>query len=169
MSSENVKRLTVYGLLIALAFVFSYIESLIPFQLIVPVPGFKIGLANIVIVMALYSLGGKAAFSISIIRILLVAFTFSNLGTMMYSLAGGLLSCVVMILLKRIKVFSVVGVSVAGGVSHNIGQIIMIMIILRNTSMLYYLPILLLTGAVTGVFIGIAGALVVKRINISIK
>jgi heptaprenyl diphosphate synthase len=157
------KKIATYGLLIALAFIFSYIESLFLFQF---APGMKLGLANLVVVTALYSMGSKEAFSLSIIRIILVGFTFGNLFSLLYSLAGGLLSCILMILFKKSKKFSVVGVSIIGGVSHNVGQIIVAIFVFENLNLAFYLPILLISGTVTGTLIGILGALIAKRIVI---
>jgi heptaprenyl diphosphate synthase len=146
---------------VALAFVFSYIEVLIPFSA-VGVPGFKLGLANIVVLTALYAMGAKEAFVISCIRIVLVGFTFGNMFSILYSLAGGLLSWLVMCLCKKIKSLSIVGVSIAGGISHNVGQIIMAAIVLQTKSVGYYLPVLLITGTVTGLLIGLLGGWILK-------
>jgi heptaprenyl diphosphate synthase len=158
------KRMTRFGLLIALAFIFSYIETLFPF--VFPVPGMKIGLANIVVVTALYELGGRDAFLLSLVRILLVSLTFGGgFSPMMYSLGGGILSAGVMILLQKTGKFSAIGVSVAGGVCHNIGQICVAALILGTAELIYYLPWLMIGGAVTGVLIGIAGAEAVKRVH----
>jgi len=156
------KKTALYGLLVALAFILSYIETLIPFPVM---PGIKIGLANLVVITALYGMGSKEAFVLSLIRIILVGFTFGNLSTMLYSLAGGLLSWLVMVLSKKRKWFSMVGVSVLGGVSHNIGQIIVAILTVNNVYIITYLPILLITGVVTGAFIGLLAALILKRIK----
>lgn len=157
----DTKRLTRFGLLIALAFILSYVESLFP---ILPVAGMKVGLANLVVIAALYELGSRDAFVLSMVRILLVSMTFSNFSAMLYSLGGGILSFLVMVLLKRCGKFSIVGVSVAGGVSHNIGQIAVAALIL-DQSMLVNLPWLMIGGAVAGIAIGIAGAEITKRLH----
>ncbi|NLK29279.1 MAG: Gx transporter family protein [Clostridiales bacterium] len=157
------KKMATYGLLIALAFILSYIESLFPFPF--PVPGMKLGLANLVVITALYGMGYKEAFVLSLIRIILVGFTFGNLSTMVYSLAGGILSFLVMLLTKKSKWFSMVGVSIAGGVFHNIGQIIIAILTVYNYYIITYLPFLLITGVVTGALIGILGSLILKRIQ----
>ncbi|HBY71173.1 MAG TPA: heptaprenyl diphosphate synthase [Lachnospiraceae bacterium] len=156
------KKTAMYGLLVALAFILSYIESLIPFPFI---PGIKLGLANLVVIVALYGMGWKEAFVLSLIRIILVGFTFGNLSTMLYSLAGGLLSWLMMVLAKKSKWFSMVGVSIIGGISHNIGQIIVAILTVSNVYLVTYLPVLLITGAITGALIGFLGALIVKRIK----
>ena len=156
------KKTALYGLLVALAFILSYIETLIPFPVM---PGIKIGLANLVVITALYGMGYKESFVLSLIRIILVGFTFGNLSTMVYSLAGGLLSWFMMVLAKKSKCFSMVGVSVLGGVSHNIGQIIIAILTVSNVYIITYLPILLITGVVSGACIGLLAALIVKRIK----
>lgn len=156
------KKTALYGLLVALAFILSYIETLIPFPVM---PGIKIGLANLVVITALYGMGYKESFVLSLIRIILVGFTFGNLSTMVYSLAGGLLSWFMMVLAKKSKWFSMVGVSVLGGVSHNIGQIIIAILTVSNVYIITYLPILLITGVVSGACIGLLAALIVKRIK----
>lgn len=156
MKNSIAKKTALYGMLVALAFVFSYIEVLIPFSF--GIPGIKLGLANIVVIIALYTMGAKDAFVISCVRIVLVGFTFGNMFSILYSLAGGLLSWMVMSLCKKVKSFSVVGVSVAGGITHNIGQIAMAALVLKTISIGYYLPILLIAGTITGFLIGILGA-----------
>lgn len=157
------KRLTGSGIFIALAMIFSYIENLIPFNF--GIPGVKLGLANLVVVTALYLLKPRQALMVSLLRILLVAFTFGNLAAGIYSMAGGVLSFAVMYLLYRIKGFSVIGVSVAGGVMHNVGQIIIAALTVSNLNLLFYLPVLLIAGAITGCLIGVAAAMIIPRIK----
>ena len=159
----NTKKIAYLGLLIALAFVFSYIEFLIPVN--IGVPGAKLGLANLVIIVALFTLKEKDAFVLSMIRIVLVGFTFANLASMLYSLAGGILSFIAMVIAKKTKKLSITGVSVLGGVFHNIGQIIMAICVVKTASLIYYLPVLLVSGIVAGVAIGILGGMVTKRIK----
>ncbi|NLP35158.1 MAG: Gx transporter family protein [Clostridiales bacterium] len=156
------KKTALYGLLVALAFILSYIETLIPFSIL---PGIKLGLANLVVMTALYGMGSKEAFVLSFIRIILVGFTFGNLSTMLYSLAGGMLSWLIMVLAKKSKWFSMVGVSILGGVFHNIGQIIVAILTVSNVYIITYLPLLLITGVITGALIGFLGSLIVKRIQ----
>lgn len=156
-------KISTYGLLIALAFILSYIEALFPPP--VPIPGIKLGLANLMVLAGLYTMGVKEAFVLSLIRIILVGLTFGNMSTMLFSLAGGILSWLVMSLLKQVKSFSLVGVSVAGAVSHNIGQIITAIFVTENINIIYYLPFLLLSGLITGAVIGIIGAMIIKRIK----
>ncbi len=160
MKNSKAKKVALYGMFVALAFVFSYIEVLIPFP--VGPPGVKLGLANIVVLMALYAMGGKEAFVISVIRIVLVGFTFGNMFSIFYSLAGGLLSWLIMCICKKLKAFSIIGVSIAGGISHNIGQIVVAAIVLDTKSIGYYLPVLLISGTVTGLIIGLLGVWLLK-------
>jgi len=157
------KKISTYGLLIALAFILSYIEAMFPLP--VPIPGIKLGLANLVVIVALYTMGAKEAFVLSIIRIILVGFTFGSLSTMLFSLAGGLLSWLLMSVLKYIGIFSHVGVSIVGGVSHNIGQIITSILIMENINIIYYLPFLLISGLLCGAVIGIVGGMIIQRIK----
>lgn len=159
----NTRKIAYLGLLIALAFVFSYVEFLIPVNF--GVPGAKLGLANLVIIVALYTLNERDAFLLSVIRIVLVGFTFGSMASMLYSLAGGVLSFAVMVLAKRAKLLALTGVSVLGGVFHNIGQILMAIWVLHTASLVYYLPVLLLAGSLSGIGIGVLGAMVTRRIQ----
>lgn len=163
----STKKIAYLGLLIALAFVFSYVEFLIPVN--IGIPGAKLGLANLVIIVALYTIRERDAFVLSMIRILLVGFTFGSVASMMYSFAGGLLSFVVMLIAKKMKFLSVTGVSVLGGVFHNVGQIIVAMLVLETSSLIYYLPVLMIVGTVSGIAIGVLGAIVTKRIKKNIN
>ena len=158
------RRISYVGLFTALAFVFSYVEYLLPFN--IGIPGAKVGLPNIVIVAALYCLGAGDAFSLSLIRVILVGLTFGNMSMMMYSLAGAALSFAVMFIARKMNKLSVTGVSVLGGVFHNIGQIIVAMLVLETKSLIYYLPFLMIVGTASGVVIGIVSAMVVKRIKV---
>ncbi len=157
------KKIATYGLLVALAFILSYIETLFPLP--IAIPGIKLGLANLVVITALYSMGVKEAFSMSIIRIILVGFTFGSPSTMMFSLVGGLLSWLMMTIFKKSKLFSLVGVSVIGGISHNVGQIITSIFVVENINIVYYLPFLLISGILTGTVIGVLGAMIVRRLK----
>ena len=165
-TTKSVKRMTVFGLLIALAFVLSYLETLIPLAAAsFFVPGMKIGLANIVVMVALYTLGYKDAFVLSVVRVLLVGFTFGNTVSMMYSLAGGILSYVVMAILKKMNLFSMIPVSIAGGIFHNVGQICVAMLILENAGVWFHMPVLFVSGVITGLLIGLLGGEVTRRIK----
>lgn len=161
------KKISGIGLMIALAFVLSYIESMIPIN--IGIPGIKAGFSNIVVIFAMYVYGLFTAFGIAIVRIILVGFTFGSLASLMYSFAGGMLSFFVMFILKKADIFSVNGVSVAGGVSHNTGQIIVAMLVLKTKLLIYYLPALIISGTVAGIIVGIAGGLLIKRIGFVIR
>lgn len=165
MGSRNSKarRVALYGMLTALAFILSYVESLVPVT--AGIPGVKLGLANLVVVIALYTLDLKGAFVISVVRIVLSGLTFGGLFSMLYSLAGGLLSFAVMAILSRKKVFGTVGVSVCGGVAHNIGQLLVAMAVLETESVWYYFPVLLISGSVAGVLIGLLGGWMTGRVQ----
>lgn len=156
------KRIATIGLLIALAMILSYVESLFP--VFFAVPGMKLGLTNLVVITALYLLKPSDAFLINIVRIVLVAFTFGNMFAMLYSLAGGMLSFLVMYLLKKSDRFGSVGISAAGGVAHNLGQIIVAMLVLETKELIYYFPVLCITGVAAGLVIGLIGGEVVKRL-----
>ena len=149
------------GLTIALAMIMSYIEALVPISF--AVPGIKMGLANIVIIFVLYKIGTKEAILVSLIRVILVSLLFSNVMAMAYSIAGAVLCLSVMWILKKTDKFSFVGVSIAGGIMHNVGQIIMAVILLGTEQIALYLPVLIITGTVTGVVIGIVSGLVINR------
>lgn len=152
--SGRSRKIADYGALTALAFLFAYLESLIPIP--IGIPGIKIGLANIVVVAALYHMKAGDAFIIALLRIVLSGFTFGSIYSMIYSLGGGLLSFFGMLLLKKTKKFQVTGVSLAGGVLHNLGQLAVAALVLETGSLFYYLPFLLISGAVTGSLIGLA-------------
>ena len=159
---NNTKKIAYYGLLIAVAFVLSYIESLLP--MFVAVPGVKLGLTNLVVLIALKYFGYKEAFVINMIRILLVGLTFGNGFSLIYSFAGGILSFVVMVLIKKSGKFSLSGISVAGGVSHNIAQILVAAVLLQSSALFYYLPLLLISGTAAGLVIGLISAEILKRL-----
>ncbi|MDE6910556.1 MAG: Gx transporter family protein [Lachnospiraceae bacterium] len=146
------KRVAYCAMLTALAMIFGYVEALIPFGF--GIPGIKLGIANIVIVLALYMLPAYQALLIQLARIVLVSFLFGNMAMMIYSLAGGILSFFAMLLLKKAKGFSITGVSIAGGVSHNIGQLAVAVLTVQNVRIAFYAPVLLIAGLLTGCLIG---------------
>jgi len=141
--ATNIKKLALYGMLIALAMILSYIESLIP--VLIPIPGKK----NF----------GKA------IRIFLIAFTFGNVAALMFAISGASLSLVCMLIAIKLDKFSTGGISIIGGISHNIGQILVAVIILKNALIFSYLPYLMIAGIVTGLLIGILASLIINRIK----
>lgn len=158
----NTKKIAYLGLFAALAIIFGYVETLLP--VFVGIPGIKLGLANLSVLFILYRYSYREAAVVSFVRILIIGFLFGSLFSILYSLAGAALSLTVMTLLKKKTDFSMLGISVAGGVSHNIGQLIVAMLIVENTSLIYYAPALLISGIVTGLLIGILTAEVEKRI-----
>lgn len=158
---KNTVRIAWFGVFTALALIFSYVETLIPFQ--IGIPGVKLGLANLIVVVALYKMGGKDAMLLSVTRIVLSGFIFASLFSILYSLAGGLLSLAVMVILKKRGSFSVFGVSMAGGVFHNVGQLIVAMLVVETFSVAYYVPVLLIAGVITGFIIGVVANEMLKR------
>ena len=155
-------RVAYFGVFTALALIFSYVETLIPFNF--GIPGVKLGLANLIIVIALYKLKLSDVYLLSLVRVLLNGFIFGNYFSIIYSLAGGLLSLTVMASLKKSKGFSIFGISMAGGVMHNVGQLIVAMIIVETLSVAYYVPVLLIAGLITGLVIGVASSEILKRL-----
>ena len=158
------KKIATSALMIALAMILSFVESQIP--PFFPIPGIKLGLANIAVIFALYRLSIKDAIVVSLIRVVVVSTLFGTSLTLAYSLSGAVLSLLIMVLLKKSDRFSIVGVSVAGGISHNIGQIIMAIILMHNSVISYYLPFLIISGIVTGLVIGLVSAKIVERVKI---
>ena len=161
--SNKSKTTAFIGVCTALAMVLAYIEAIIP-PLFAAVPGIKMGLPNIIIVFLLYRKGPTAAAIVSFLRIILVSMLFGNAMALIYSLAGGALSLIIMIILRRLHFLSTVGVSVAGGVAHNIGQILAAMLLLETAELGYYLVVLTVTGTISGILIGLCGALLIKRV-----
>ena len=153
------KKIATFGMLIALAMIFSYIESILPINL--GIPGIKLGLANIVTIVSLYLIGVRGAVFVSLLRIILVGLTFGNGSAMLFSLSGGICSLVCMVLVKEIKIFSVYGVRMM----HNVGQILMAMRVLDESKILSYLPVLVISGVLTGMVIGLIAGQVIDRIH----
>lgn len=145
------RNIAMAGVLVALAFILSYVETLIPMNF--GVPGIKPGLANIASMTALCVIDWRMAAAVSIVRVILSGLTFSGMSAMIYSLAGTALSLLTMIILKKTGRFSIPAVSVAGGVAHNIGQIIVACIVLGR-NVLYYLPVLIISGLAAGLLTG---------------
>lgn len=156
------KKIPLYAMLVALAMIFSYVEVLIPISF--GVPGMKLGVANLVVVVGLYLLKSREVFLISMLRIVLMGYLFGNGMSILYSLAGGILSFFLMMLFKRMK-FSMVGVSIIGGVSHNVGQLMVAALVLQNAVVFYYAPALLAAGTITGALIGILSTKIVRAVK----
>ena len=150
------------ALLTSLALIFSYVEAIIPYN--PAIPGIKLGIANVVTVIALYKFGWKDAACVSVLRIVLAGLLFNGVFGMLYSLAGALVSFVGMLLLKKSKIFSIVGVSMAGGVLHNLGQLLVAAALIEDLRIFFYFPVLLFSGIVSGIAIGIAATLILKKI-----
>ena len=159
---SNAKKITYTAVFTTLALVLSYVESLIP-PLYAAAPGVKIGLPNIIIIFILYKLSVYDALLISLLRVVLVTLLFGNVVVFFYSLAGAVLSLAVMVILKKSDFLSIVGVSIAGAVSHNLGQTIVAIILLRTKEIGYYMIPLFISGIVAGICVGIFGAILLKK------
>lgn len=164
--NKSVKYITVLGVSTAAAMVLSFVETLIPNPF--PVPGVKLGLANLVTLFLLLKVDWRSASIVAAIRVILTAILFGNFASLAYSAAGAALSMLVMILLKRAGVFSTAGISIAGAVSHNAGQILMAVILFRTGEIIWWLPALIVSGVVTGLAIGAAGAILVKKVELKL-
>ena len=162
--NQKTKRIALLGICVSLAMLLSYIEHLLP-PIWSAVPGIKIGLANIITLFLLYKLGVPEAISVASIRVALSALLFGSTVTLLYSASGALLSIVVMLLLKRMRAFSAVGVSIGGAVFHNVGQVLCAMLLLGTRELGYYAAVLTVTGTVSGIIVGISGALLLERIK----
>ena len=166
-SGKYIRQITTMGMLVALAMVLGFVETLIPINL--GIPGMKLGLANIVVVIALFLFEVKTAVVVSILRIILIAMTFGNMSMMFYSIAGASLSLLSMIAISKIKSFSLISVSIIGGIMHNVGQIICAAFVVRTNGVFTYLPVLMIAGLVSGALIGIvAGLISVRLTNVKI-
>ena len=154
-------KVAVFGVFTSLALILSYVELLIPINF--GIPGMKLGLANLLVVILLYKGCPRDALLLSVIRILLSGLVFGNMFSIFYSLGGGLLSLAVMVFLKKTGQFTVAGISIGGGASHNVGQLLVAMFVVQTYQVGYYLPVLLIAGVITGAVIGILSAEVLKR------
>ena len=153
------------GLMAALALIFSYVEAIIPYS--PTLPGIKLGIANIVTVVALYKFGVKDAIAVSVVRIVIAGLLFNGLFGMLYSLAGALLSLAGMIALKKTGLFSIVGVSMAAGVLHNMGQLIVASVLIEDLRIFFYFPALMFSGIVAGILVGIASTVIIRSVKVS--
>ncbi len=162
--NNKTKKIAILGVITSIALVLSYLESILP-PIYAAIPGIKVGLPNIVIIFILYKYGLKEAVTVSALRVFIVALLFGNVMTLAYSLAGAMLSIFAMVLLKKLDKFSAVGVSIVGGVAHNLGQILVAVALLNSTLIGYYMIVLTITGTLAGVFVGLAGSLLIKRMN----
>ncbi|MBE6566366.1 MAG: Gx transporter family protein [Ruminococcaceae bacterium] len=163
MRNKKTLQLTTMAFVIAFAMILSFVESRIP--AFVAIPGVKVGLANIAVIFTLYKLGVKEAITVSIIRVLLISMLFGSPVSLIYSISGATLSLATMILLKKLTPLTEVTISVTGGVMHNVGQIAAASFMLSTNVVIYYLPFLLVSGTIAGVVVGIASAILIKRIK----
>lgn len=151
------------ALMTSLALIFSYVEAIIPYN--PGIPGIKLGIANVVTVLALYKFGWKDAAAVSALRIVLAGLLFNGVFGMLYALAGAAVSFIGMLLLKKTKLFSIVGVSMAGGVLHNLGQLLVASAIIEDVRIFFYFPVLLFSGIISGIAIGIVATLVLRSLK----
>ena len=161
-SNDLGRRVALTGLMAALALIFSYVEVLFPFN--AGIPGVKLGLANLVPLIILYRMDARYAFAANLIRVILAGLLFSGLFAALYSLAGSLTSFLVMYLLKKTRLFSVIGVSTAGGVFHNLGQLIVAMLAVSGPQLFHYMPVLIISGMIAGIIVGIGASILLDRI-----
>ena len=162
---KNIHKLALLSILTSAALILSYVEAVLP-PIFSAVPGIKLGFPNILIIYILYRMGLWEAAAVSFVRIALVSMLFGAPLSFVYSVAGGFLSLAIMAILKKTDLFSTVGISVAGGVFHNLGQILMAMLLLGTAEIGYYMVVLAITGTIAGIFIGLCGALMIKRLNV---
>ncbi len=167
MASRDKGKTAYMGLLLAFALILSYVESMIPFFF--GIPGMKLGLANLAVLLTLYLFGAKEALGINLGRIMIASFLFGNMSMLLYSAAGGLVSFGVMFLMKRTDRFSMSGVSMGGGVFHNVGQLCMALFVTKTIGILYYMPVLLIAGIVTGFLNGSIATAVYSHLPFSDK
>lgn len=164
MIRENTKKIATLGVIAAFGAILSYIEAIISFGIFIP--GVKLGLANMAVVIAIYIYGYKDAIIINIVRIIVVGLIFGNLFSICFSIAGALISYIVMALLKKTDIFTPIGVSVAGGVAHNAGQLFVAALVIESYSVINYLPVLMIAGLVCGLIIGIVSHIVIKYLSV---
>lgn len=162
MQDRRTSRLAFAAMFAALALIFSYVEVLIPVP--VPIPGVKLGIANLVILIAIYRMNFRYAFAINLVRICVAGLLFNGLFGMLYSLSGGLLSLLVMYALQKTGMFSMVGISMAGGVMHNLGQLALACAIVSNLTLMSYFSVLMFSGLISGILIGILSYIIEKRL-----
>lgn len=161
----NVKKLSEIALMVTLALIFSYVEAIIPYN--PGIPGIKLGIANIVAIIALYKFSWREAVTVNAIRIIIAGLLFNGVFGAIYSMAGSLVSLLGMVILKKTKLFSVAGVSMAGGVLHNVGQLFVAAFIIEDVRIFFYFPVLLFSGLIAGLAIGIAADIILRRLKIT--
>ncbi|MBQ3489847.1 MAG: Gx transporter family protein [Clostridia bacterium] len=164
MKNKKLKKTVFLSLCITFSLILSYVETLIP-PIWSAVPGIKIGLANIAVIFVLYRFGAGCAMTVSFVRLVLASLLFGNPITFIYSLSGAVFSLFVMAVLRKIGIFSMIGVSITGAVSHNLGQILTAMLLLETPSLRYYMAVLIFTGTLSGIFVGLCSAMILKRME----
>ncbi|MDO4743429.1 MAG: Gx transporter family protein [bacterium] len=157
------KKITFIGCVLAFAVILGYIEFLLPIS--IGIPGVKLGLANTAFVFLLYKIGFKEAFAVNTARIILTCLLFGNILSAFYSICGGILSMLTMLLFKKLKFFGCTGISVIGGIFHNIGQLLAAKLILQTNAVFFYTPVLIISGVVTGFLIGIISVILIKKLR----
>ena len=157
-------KVAYFGVFLALTLIFGYIETLIPVNF--GVPGIKLGLANLMLVIVIYKWNLKSGILLGISKVLLSNALFGNLSSMLFGLAGMFCSILLMGILKHRKRFGVVVISMIGGIAHNIGQIFMAALVLRTISIISYMPVLMIAGMITGICIGVLANSIIKRIKL---
>lgn len=160
MSDNNVKRLAILSMLLGVAIILGYVEAIIPFDF--GVPGVKLGLANIVSLIILYLYKTKEAYIVGILRVIIIGFLFANLSMIFYSLSGLILSITLMFFFVKSRKFSIIGISVIGAIAHNVGQLIVALVLSRVDVILYYIPVLMIAAVITGICTGIVASGVLK-------
>ena len=162
---KKTRKIALLGVLTSVALVLSYLEVMLP-PISTAVPGIKMGLPNIIIIFVLYKFGLKEAVTVSLIRVFIVALIFGgNIMTLSYSVVGAVLSLALMTLFKKLNLFSIVGVSIIGGISHNLGQILVAIFLFDTIQIGYYMVVLSITGTIAGVIIGIISSILVKKLE----
>jgi len=164
MNKNMVKKIAYYGVFAAVAIIIAWIERQIPLP--IPIPGVKLGLANVVVVIILYAFNPRWAISISVLRVILVSLLFGGPSAAIYALVGAMAAFIAMFLVKKAKIFGIIGVSVAGGVAHGVAQVFTGMILLETPALIYYTPFLMITGVVTGVLVGYTAGFALRNIKV---
>ena len=163
---KETRKIALLGVLTSVALVLSYLEAMLP-PISTAVPGIKMGLPNIIIIFVLYKFGLKEAVTVSIIRVFIVALLFGNVMTLAYSVVGAVLSIALMTIMLKLDWFSTIGVSVVGGISHNLGQILVAIFLFDTIQIGYYMIVLAVTGTIAGVIIGIIASVLIKRLSVN--
>lgn len=162
-SRIDVNKISISALLASLALIMSYVEFLIPLPF--PIPGIKLGIANLAVIIALYKLGPSYALTINLLRVLIAGFLFNGIFGAFYAASGAIFSFLAMVLLKRTEKFSIVGVNMGGSVAHNLGQLLLASLILATPRLFYYFPILLFSGMIAGIFMGVCAYYLLQRLK----